>query len=71
MFKMFAIICAVTVTDCNTMYENPPRTYDTKEQCLAAATIKERQTREFFIDEDGYLSVIYLEVGCEQISLKL
>tara|TARA_E500000331_G_scaffold232940_1_gene223154 strand:+ start:373 stop:582 length:210 start_codon:yes stop_codon:yes gene_type:complete len=67
MFKMFAIICAVTVYECNIMHEDPPRTFDTKEECLAAATIKDKQTREFFLDEDGYLSIAHLEVGCENI----
>ena len=67
MFKMFAIICAVTVYECNTMYEDPPRTFATKEECLAAAVIKEKHTREFFVDEDGYLSITHLEVGCEEI----
>ena len=71
MFKMFAIICAVTVYECNTMYEDPPRFFDTKEECLAAATIKEQQTIELLTDEDGYLDVTHLEVGCEQISYKL
>ena len=68
---MFAIICAVTVYECNTMYEDPPRTFDTKEECLAAAKIKAEKTREFFLDEDGYLTITHLEVGCEQIAFKL
>ena len=71
MFKMFAIICAVTVYECNTMYENPPRGFDTKEECLAAATIKEKQTIELLTDEDGYLDVTHLEVGCERIAFEL
>mgnify|MGYP001200199727 CR=1 FL=1 len=68
MFKMFAIICAVTVLECNTMYENPPRTFETKEQCLEAAVIKEKATIEMLSDEDGYLVVEHLEVGCEQVN---
>ena len=44
MFKMYAIICAVTVFECNTMYEDPPRVFDTKEQCLVAAQMKEDLT---------------------------
>ena len=68
---MFAVICAVTVLECNTMYEDPPRFFDTKEECLAAATIKEQHTIELLTDEDGYLDVTHLEVGCEQISYKL
>ena len=53
---------------CNTMYENPPRTFETKEQCLEAAVIKEKATIEMLSDEDGYLVVEHLEVGCEQVN---
>jgi len=67
MFKMFAIICAVTVLECNTMYEDPPRTFATKGECIEAATIKEKWTRDMLTDEDGYLSVEHLEVGCERV----
>lgn len=67
MFKMFAIVCAVTVLDCNTMHEDPPRTFDTKEECLSAAKIKEEQTIKFLSDEDGYLTVEHLEVGCTNV----
>ena len=67
MFKMFAIICAVTVYECNTMYEDPPRTFATKEDCIAAATIKEKQTSEFFLDDDCYQSNTHLEEGSEEI----
>ena len=64
---MFAIICAVTVLECNTMTEDPPRTFNTKEECLEAAKIKEKETREFLTDEDGFLTVEHLEIGCENI----
>ena len=67
MFKMFAIICAVTVFECNTMYEDPPRIFDTREQCLVAAKMKEDLTREMLTDNDGYLTVEHFEVGCERI----
>jgi len=67
MFKMFAIICAVTVLECNTMHENPPRTFNTEVECLEAAKIKEKETREFLTDEDGFLTVEHLEIGCENI----
>ena len=67
MFKMYAIICAVTVFECNVMYEDPPRVFETKEQCLVAAKMKEDITREQLIDEDGYLTVEHFEVGCEKI----
>tara|TARA_Y100001973_G_scaffold55380_1_gene81883 strand:+ start:362 stop:577 length:216 start_codon:yes stop_codon:yes gene_type:complete len=67
MFKMFAIICAVTVFECRTMYEEPTRIFETREQCLVAAKMKEDLTREMLTDEDGYLTVEHLEVGCERI----
>ena len=67
MFRMYAIICAVTVFECNVMYEDPPRVFETKEQCLVAAKMKEDFTREQLIDEDGYLTVEHFEVGCEKI----
>tara|TARA_B100000902_G_scaffold312894_1_gene303197 strand:+ start:2362 stop:2574 length:213 start_codon:yes stop_codon:yes gene_type:complete len=68
MFKMFAIICAVTVFECNTMYEDPPRTFETKEQCLQEVLIKEKATIEMLSDEDGYLGVAHLEIGCEKVN---
>ena len=66
MFKMFAIICVISVFECKTMYEDPPRAFDTKEQCLVAAKMKEDLTREQLTDEDGYLTVEHFEVGCER-----
>ena len=66
MFKMFAIMCVVTVVDCKTMYEDPPRTFDPKAECLTAAVEKEKSTREMLTDEDGFLTVEHLEVGCEK-----
>ena len=67
MFKMFAIVCAVTVIECTTMYEDPPRTFDTEEECWSAAKIKTEQTIQFLTDEDGYLTVAHLEIGCENV----
>ena len=67
MFKMFAVICAVTVLECNTMHEDPPRTFDTEAECLRAATIKREQTLQFLTDEDGFLTVEHLEVGCTHV----
>ena len=67
MFRMYAIICAVTVFECNSMYEDPPRVFETKEQCLVAAQMKKDFTLEQLIDEDGYLTVKHFEVGCERI----
>ena len=60
---MFAIICAVTVLECNTMYEDPPRTFDTKAECEKALVIKQEKTLEFLTDEDGYLSVAHIYLG--------
>jgi len=67
MFKMFAIICVVTVLECNTMYEDPPRSFNTEAECLEAAVIKDKETREILSDEDGYLTVAHLEIGCQNI----
>ena len=66
MIKMFAIICVVTVMDCRTMYEDPPRTFDTRQECEAASAIKAEQTFEMLKDE-GELTVEHFEVGCEKI----
>jgi|TARA_R100000030_G_scaffold92302_2_gene77830 hypothetical protein len=49
------------------MYEDPPRTFATKEECIQAASIKEKRTRDMLTDEDGYLSVEHFEVGCERV----
>ena len=68
MFKMYAVICIVTMFDCRTMYEDPPRVFDTREQCMVAAKMKDDITREFLTDEDGYLTVEHLEVGCEALN---
>ena len=56
MFKMYAIMCVVTMIDCRTMYEDPPRTFETKKECLAAAVEKEKSTREMLTDEDGFFN---------------
>ena len=71
MFKMFAIMCVVTVMDCRTMYEEPPREFATKELCLEAAVEKEKWTRDMLTDEDGHLTVVHLEVGCEKVAQNL
>ena len=63
---MYAIICVVTMMECNVMYENPSRTFETKAKCQEAAVIKEKATREQLTDEDGYHTVEHLEVGCER-----
>ncbi len=64
---MFAIICVVTVLECQTLHENPRRTFNTEAECLEAAVIKDKETREILSDEDGYLTVAHLEVGCTNI----
>ena len=51
MFRMYAIICAVTVFECNSMYEDPPRVFETKEQCMVAAKMKKDLTLEQLIKE--------------------
>ena len=65
---MYAIICAVTVLECNVMYEDPPRVFETREQCMVAAKMKGDLTREQLSDEDGYLTVEHFEVGCEAVN---
>ena len=67
MFKMFAILCVVTVMDCRTMYEGPPRLFETREECDAAASIKAKETMEMLTDE-GELTVEHFEVGCEEVN---
>ncbi len=69
MFKMYAIICAVTLFECNVMYEDPPRYFDTIQQCNVAAKMKGDLTREQLTDEDDYLTVEHLEVGCERADI--
>ena len=46
MWQMFAIMCAVTMMDCRTMYENPAREFATEKLCLEAAVEKEKWTRD-------------------------
>ena len=67
MFKMFAIMCAVTMLECTTHYEDPPRTFNTEAECQEALIIKQQETVEMLSDEDGYLTVAHLEVGCTNI----
>ena len=66
MWQMYAIVCVVTMMECNVMYENPSRTFETKAKCQEAAVIKEKATRKQLTDEDGYLTVEHLEEGCER-----
>ena len=38
--------------------------YDTKAECEQALVLKKQQTLEMLTDEDGYLTVAHLELGC-------
>jgi hypothetical protein len=67
MFKMFAIMCAVTVMECTTHYEDPPRTFNTEAECQEALVIKQEETVKMLSDEDGYLTVAHLELGCTNV----
>tara|TARA_B100000424_G_scaffold84596_1_gene63275 strand:- start:305 stop:460 length:156 start_codon:yes stop_codon:yes gene_type:complete len=51
------------------MYEDPPRYFDTIQQCNVAAKMKGDLTREQLTDEDDYLTVEHLEVGCERADI--
>ena len=48
------------------MYEDPPRVFDSLDQCEAAATIKATETMELLTDE-GEFTIEHFEVGCEKI----
>ena len=67
MFKMFLIMCAVTVMDCTTHYEDPPRTFNTEAECQEALSIKQEDTVKLLSDEDGELIVVHLELGCTKV----
>ncbi len=67
MFKMFATICAVTMLECTTLHEDPPKTFATKAECEKALIIKKEKTIEMLTDEDGYLTVAHLEIGCTNV----
>ena len=67
MFKMFLIMCAVTVMECTEHYEDPPRTFNTEAECEEALSIKQEQTIKMLTDEDGYLTVAHLEFGCTNV----
>tara|TARA_Y100000389_G_scaffold164076_1_gene167620 strand:+ start:529 stop:738 length:210 start_codon:yes stop_codon:yes gene_type:complete len=68
MFKIFAIMCTVTVMECMIMYEEPPRTFNTEAECQEALIIKQQETVEMLSDEDGYLTVAHLELGCTNVT---
>ena len=61
MFKMFAILCVLSSADCRVMHEDPPRVYDTREQCEAQAVIRLAETRAQLEGVDYR----HLDVGCE------
>ena len=67
MFKMFAIMCVVTVMECNTMYEDPPRSFNTEAECQEALVIKQDDAVRVLSDEDGNLTVAHLELGCTNV----
>jgi len=50
--------------DCTTHYEDPPRTFNTEAECQEALVIKQEETLKMLSDEDGYLTVAHLELGC-------
>ena len=52
MWQMFAIMCAVTMMDCRTMYENPAREFATEKLCLEAAV--EKATGVKISEDDGH-----------------
>ena len=49
------------------MYEDPPRLFETREECDAAASIKAKATMEMLTDE-GEFTVEHFEVGCEEVN---
>jgi hypothetical protein len=61
MFKMFAILCVLSSADCRVMYEDPPRLFETRADCEAAAVIKFQET-QMIMQGTQYHS---LDVGCE------
>ena len=67
MFKIFAIMCAVTMMECTTHYEDPPRTFNTEQECQKALVIKQEETIKMLSDEDGELIVIHLKLGCTNV----
>ena len=69
MFKIFAIMCTVTVMDCLTMFEEPPRTFNTEAECQEALLIKQEETFKMLSNEDGSLTVAHLELGCTHLEL--
>ena len=61
MFKMFSILCIASVMDCRTLYENPPRVFDSRQACEQAAVVKAQQTL-VLLEGSEYA---HFEVGCE------
>ena len=55
---MVAIICFGTVLNCNVMWEEPPRFFDTKKECLIEAVMKANKTK-LTLPAD----VVHFEVG--------
>ena len=64
MFRMVAIICFGTVLNCNVMWEEPPRFFDTKKECLIEAVMKANKTK-LTLPAD----VVHFEVGGEPVEV--
>ena len=71
MFKIIAIICAVTygghVMDCTKMEETDRRTFQTYETCVEEAGYKHKQLAEILTRPEFSEEVFTLKVSCEQI----
>ena len=66
MWKVLVVVCALG-NPCSMFVEDPIQYYNTEAECLEAAVIKDKETREMLSDEDGYLTVSHLEIGCTNI----
>jgi len=61
MFKIFAILCVLSSADCKVMHEDPPRLFDTREECEAQSVIKFEETKLMLMGTQYHS----LDVGCE------
>ena len=59
MWQMYAIICVVTMMECNVMYENPSRTFETKAKCQEAAEVDFFGTKSMTSDGAASLALKY------------
>ena len=71
MFKIIAIICAVTygghVMDCTRMEETDRRTFHTYETCVEEAGYKHKQLAEILAKPEFSDQHFTLKVYCEQL----